>query len=283
MLVESSTFHDCQSTSNAGGIMKSNGECIVNKCCSLKCYSIERLGGQFLYTVLSHDPNKKNQVLDSSISHSMKDSKTRSYGEVMGLYMGTIQIKTVNLSNNICETYTVSAPQPYVTTESASSNAKCSISYCSFNSNVGAIVFTLNTDNVYYSVSKSNVIYNIDTSKICLLYSSLGDFTDCCIMENDAKNLFLCNRGYVYVINCSIDVELNTQENSIIVDNYEGLKSFIVSMVFTAKDGYCNASYDSVDGITVDIPDSLSNFTPEEYMNSKIKIIHLYLICISEQ
>ena len=194
MLVEMSTFSECTCTLNGGAIYKKNGQSIIKKCCSIKCYSTGEYEGQFIYNYLS-SIDQKNRVLDSSISNSMQNREHPSHGYTLYLWFGTIQIKTVNLSNNICDSHSAIYSSPY-----SSSSIQCSISYSSINSNEAnqnrIIFFETNTKN---EISQSNIINNIvpSNSKNGLIHcNGPTNINDCCIMNNEAKYIIAGYNGF---------------------------------------------------------------------------------------
>ena len=176
MLIELSIFSECKSTYAGGAIcQRTQGECVVKQCCGLQCYSTTSgYEGQFIRTDLSNDSNKKNRVLDSSVSHSMENSENPSWGYTLDLRYGTIQINTVNLSNNICNYYSAVYAYP-----STSSNTACSITYSSINSNEARSSQIIRFD-------RNDQKYNIRPTNI----------KDCCIMKNEAKYIFYGASSY---------------------------------------------------------------------------------------
>ena len=240
MLVEKSTFNQCTCTYYGGAIYKENGECVVKQCCGLQCYSTNN-NGQFIYTSLNN-ANQKNRVLDSSVSHSMKDSDHPSWSSTLDLRLGTIQINTVNLSNNICNYYSAVYALP------STSDTACSITYSSINSNEARtyqiIWFNRNTN---YEITQSNIINNIDQGSFGLIQcDGPTNITDCCIMKNVAKYIIAGYNGYTYLKNCSIDFPLNGNITGSVSISETAETSFIIPIVCT---NYCHASYDSTGDI----------------------------------
>ena len=61
ILIEFSYFVDCTSTNYGGAIHQYNYDCILNKCCSIRCFSIKSMGfGQFLFSSLDSENNMKH-------------------------------------------------------------------------------------------------------------------------------------------------------------------------------------------------------------------------------
>ena len=257
MLIEKSTFVSCICSNHGGAIYQKNGECIIKQCCGFKCYSTNiNLAGQFIFSELSNqisDSDKKNRVLDSSVSHSMKNINNPSNAEALDLVSGTIQINTVNLSNNIC--YYNSALYAYPS--SSTSNTACLMTYSTINSNEANqyTIIWFNT-NANYEISQSNIINNkVQTNSNNGLIESYGptNIKDCCIMNNKAQYI-LKSFQTITLTRCSIDFTLNGNILGNVSILIEAKTSFIIPIICTEKEHYCNASYDSVNGITVNIP-----------------------------
>ena len=164
MLIELCSFKSCISNS----AVYQSGDFVMNKCCGYMCYSTSSSwNGQFLYTT---SISSKNNILDSSISHSMKDANNPSYSAALYPYYGKILIHTVNLSNNVCRQNSALYCDP--TSGGSASSPSCSVSHCSINSNIAKtdrIIYFYSTG-YYYSLTYSNIIYN-EESGSGLLYS----------------------------------------------------------------------------------------------------------------
>ena len=177
----------------------------------------------------------------------MENSENPSYGYTLDLRLGTIQINTVNLSNNICNYYSAVYAYPSST---SSSNTACSITYSSINSNEAKeytiIWFDRNTN---YEITQSNIINNkVPTTSNNGLIQTYGptDIKDCCIMNNVAKYIIAGYNGYTYLKNCSIDFTLNGNILGSVSISETAETSFIIPIVCT---NYCHASYDSTGDI----------------------------------
>ena len=163
ILVEMSTFNDCTNSVGRGAaIYASCKDCIINKCCGYMCYCSGSWTGQFLYTSLS-STSSKNEIYDSSISHSMESKEDESYEAALYPYKGKIIISTVNLSNNVCQVDSALYCVPSFSSSSFE-DPSCSVSYCSINSNhaTSARIIYFERTGYYYSLTHSNIINNID-------------------------------------------------------------------------------------------------------------------------
>ena len=102
MFVESSTFIDCTSSGggvDGGGIAKYDGQCVVAKCCSIRCLTTEC--GQFICNWLRDASfTHKDEVHECSVIDS---NKTPAEISSVFLWYGAIVVNSVNVSNNKCQ------------------------------------------------------------------------------------------------------------------------------------------------------------------------------------
>ena len=178
ILVEMSIFYECVSDLD-GGALSFIGirDSIVQQCCSVKCYSTSPgNSGQFIYNELSDDINNKNRVIDSSVTHSMKDFNTPSAGQAVDIRNGTIQVNLVNISRNIGNYRTALYIKP-------SSNTENTITYTTFDSNEARVTSILNLNtNTNYEISHSNFLNNIDAYLLIQIFGPTN-FNSCCLIN----------------------------------------------------------------------------------------------------
>ena len=188
-LVELSFFVNCTASHYGGAIYQANSECIINKCCSICCFSTNNIGyGQFIYSKTSLNSDMKNYILDCSVAFSASDEYSL-YVEELSLNNGNISVQQSNISHNSL-TYT-----PGIKSDP---NAQSVTKYCSFYQNMASINYLINhiQSNTQYYIEYSNIINN--TIKTCLL-RALGRtlLQYCCIIENYYDILF---EGSIYLI-----------------------------------------------------------------------------------
>ena len=167
------------------------------------------------------------------------------------LESGTIQINAVNLSNNICHGQSAIIANP-----SSSSNVSCLITYSSINSNEARyytiISFKFNRN---HEIFQSNIINNkASTAYDNGLIDASGptNIKDCCIMNNQAKYIFR-GKQQIILTNCSIDFAFEKNITGSVFIEKEAKTSFIIPIICTQKEYYCNASYDSLGDVIIPI------------------------------
>ena len=159
----------------------------------------------------------------------------------------------MNLSNNICTKYSAVYASPSSSSSSSKTESSITFSSISFNSANKQTIVMLETNGENYVISQSNIIHNSvpDESSNGLIQSNgPAKITDCCILNNKAKNIIAGYNGDTYLINCSLDFGQSKFAGSVSIKK-TGKSSFIIPIVCTKKIGYCIASYDSAGGMTV--------------------------------
>ena len=258
-LIELSTFNSCTSSSGSGGcIYYKNGNFVMNKCCSVKCYTHSGTG-QFGCIHVSSE--NTNNVLDSSIALSYGDSASEE--AALWIKEGTIIIKTLNVSKNKCLYNTAMICRP-------STTETCSISFSSINGNEGTDssygrIIVLFTSRKIIEMTYSNIIDNIMQTKCSsAMITASGPYADgiaqikhCCIINEKVPKLFdTISGGMIEVINCTIDPNFITKISGSVTTNGESWKpisSFINPIKCTEDEGYCKASYDAVGTLTPNV------------------------------
>ena len=94
LLVESSVFHECCTSSSGGAIYFNTGQCVIAFSCGFKCKITNYASGQFCYVQVSTGTNK-NYVIDSSITKTTTDTFA-----TLLLAFGDVSCKGLNVSNN---------------------------------------------------------------------------------------------------------------------------------------------------------------------------------------
>ena len=237
ILVEMSIFYECVSDLD-GGALSFIGirDSIVQQCCSVKCYSTSPgNSGQFIYHKLSDDVNNKNRVIDSSVTHSMKDFNTPSAGQAVDIRNGTIQVNLVNISRNIGNYNTALYIKP-------SSNTENTITYTTFDSNEARVTSILNLNtNTNYEISHSNFLNNIDAYFLFQIFGPTN-FNSCCLINNTAPYIIYALQQTT-LTNCSFDSEVPSQTMGDVSITDIPDTSFTIPNVFTHTENGCFVEY----------------------------------------
>jgi hypothetical protein len=248
LLVESSTFHSCQTSSGSGGAIyfsNSGGECVLHKVCGYDCYLTSSSNGQFAYIYVNNVASIKNYVNYSSITRCVT-ANSNSY-ETLRLYYGKIFCPSVNVSLNKC--YYRSGIYCYPTIDSNS--VTCSLSYSSFTDNIAtqSNCIQLWMGGANYEIKSCNVLRNTQGS-----LGSRGTFytqgnvmiENSCILENVATYIFHASSYTITLSNCTVD--LTSSNGNVIIQNTV-TKSFILALNHIST-GNCHSEYDSAGYLT---------------------------------
>ena len=108
-LIEKTTIMSCVSNIKAGGIyFYDEGNCVLAFVCGFNC-SATTGECQFYNSRVSADTANKNNIFHSTITRSINTDQSK----VIGLGRGKIEIQEVNISNNVCKTYSAARLVPY--------------------------------------------------------------------------------------------------------------------------------------------------------------------------
>jgi hypothetical protein len=218
LLVYQTSFVSCWSRSSYGGAIyfdsTTNGECILCKICGFDCSSTNSGNsyGQFARINTKIYATYKNYVNDSSFSHS-SNMNTDSY-YVLCLNYGNILCPSVNLTNNLCYSFTAFYCYPTTGTGSPVSDTFY-ISYSSIVNNTanGYSCFYHHNSDSSQCIDTCNVINNKQTTSTYgtfYLYANLL-IKDSCIIGNNKKNIvFYVSSGKMTISNCTIDDNIFT-------------------------------------------------------------------------
>ena len=239
ILIEFTTFSECEATStNGGAIYASNCECILNCVCCFKCLTVDY--GQFIITEYI---TNRNYIHQSSVC-SVVEIKSGSYAPI-DFISGKQECKSLNVSHYQVSFYSSLLLQSSTSTESI-------ISYCSLSNNHATIdqcICFSNSDNSNYVIDSCNIINNIqDTTNFGTIYcvNTMMTIKNCCILSNSGENLFYSYSGSkITIINCTLPQSYNIY-GSVITNNAIIDSPFINHLKLTAKEGYCYGEYESI-------------------------------------
>jgi hypothetical protein len=248
LLVESSSFFSCKTSSNIGGaiyfVNTNNGQCVLHKVCGGDCCSIiaSRSDGQFAYVSVKNDASSKNYVNYSSISRCVNDIYDSFH--TLWLNYGKIYCPSVNISMNKCYRFTAFYCLPF----SDSNSVTGSTSYSSFTDNIASdsICISFYRSGSNTEIKCCNVLRNMQgvPSEFGIFYTS-GNLIikDSCILYNSANYIFYYT---VTLSNCTID---KTTCNRNLIIQSTATKSFIHTLNHISVQN-CHLGYESTATLT---------------------------------
>jgi hypothetical protein len=275
LLVESSSFFSCKTSSNYGGAIYfscSGGQCVLDKVCGYDCYSTNPSGNkyyQFAHIGMSDAVSYKNYVNYSSIVRCVNVNSNSHY--TLGLFYGKICCPSVNFSMNKC----YSRPIIYHPSTDSSS-VTCSFSYSSFSDNIvtGYSCFWLYRTGAKYEMKSCNILRNTESSSgsYGIVYTSGNlNIDDSCILENTATHIFYQDSSYTITLsNCTVDKTTNNR--NLVIQNTV-TKSFILALNHMSTQN-CDSEYDFVGTLTPNLQ------TPSP--SKKPVICHTYGKCFCQ-
>jgi hypothetical protein len=245
LLVESSSFISCKTSSDEGGAIyfrNSDGECVLHKVCGYDCCSTNTgySYGQFVYTYVSNTASSKNYVNYSSIVRCVNEI-SGSY-TIMPLGRGNVFCPSINSSMNKCGYYSGIHCYPlndlnYVT---------CSISYSSFADNfANKCNCVLLNSPANFEIKSCNILRNTQAeldSYGTIRAAGNVNITDSCILENNANRNFHQTSSYTITLsNSTVD---SFSSNGYLTTRNTVTKSFILALKHISTLN-CRSEYDA--------------------------------------
>ena len=245
MLVEETTFTECQSSGSGGAIFFGyDGNCALAKVCGYKCSTTNSNNCQFdrVY-VTSSALTFVNTVNDSSIAYT-SNSNNAHYTLCHGY--GRIIACSVNVSNNNCSRYSGIYCYPYPSLSGSSGDASCLITFSTFANNTCHtyyICLLMDKGSAYKEITRCNVVRNTQQSRDSLgtIYS-IGnlDIKYSCILDNSAKYDFYANSYTITISNCTRDISpisVGKNRNCSFGKYFPSLHSFLFFSFSKARKG----------------------------------------------
>jgi hypothetical protein len=272
LLVESTSFFSCKTSSGSGAIYFSNtgsGQCVLHEICVYDCCTTNTNSYQFAYIRVCNSISNKNYINYSSISRCVNENAWYTFR----IRYGKICFPSVNLSMNKC--YGRFYCQPL----SDSNSVTCSLSYSSITDNI-ATSYTclfLYTGGAKYEIKSCNILRNtqgsLDTEGTISTWGNLM-IEDSCILENRANNIFYQGSTYTITIsNCTVD---STSNNGYLTIQKTVTKSFIHALNHMSTQS-CSSEYDSAGYLTPNIQSPSSSIKPKICYTCKRFLLQLQL------
>jgi hypothetical protein len=281
LLVESTSFFSCKTSSGAGGAIRfintASGQCVLHGVCGYDCIITNGDWGLFVRINVYDSIMSKNYINYSSISRCVE----LNYGSynVLGLNNGKILLPSTNISMNKCSY----RPAMYCYPFSDSSSVICSLSYTSIVDNYAT---SENCIMFYRTGAKSeikccNILRNTQNSLNSLgtIYAGGNLMIEgSCILENTANCIFYqASSSYtITLLNCTVD---KTTNNGYLTIQSTVTKSFIHGLNHMSTQN-CQSEYDSVGYLTA-IP-YVSHPTKTDSCNCYTNKINHYQARISD-
>jgi hypothetical protein len=258
LLVESSSFFSCKTSSDDGGALcVRNGQCVLNKVCGYDCYSTYTSSsyGQFSYNVLTDAISNKNYINYSSIVRCVTENSNAHY--TICHHYGTHCCPSINSSMNKCGGRTGIYCCPYKDTNSVT----CTLSHSSFadNNAIGYTCISFCTTGANYEIKSCNILRNTQGSlgsQGTIYTPGNTAIDDSCILENKATYTFYAYSSYIITLSNST-VDSTSKYGSFKIQN-TATKSFILALDHISTQN-CNSEYDSFGTLTPIIHSSPSS------------------------
>jgi hypothetical protein len=246
LLVESSSFFSCKTSSGRGGAIyfnnQNNGQSVLHTVCGYDC-STSNTYGQHIAIFVYNNAISKNYVNYSSFSRCANVQ----LNEILSIYYGKICCPSVNVSMNKCYSYS----GIFFSTYKDSNSVTCSLSFSSIidNSATNCICIYFAVTGAKYEIKSCNILRNTQVSSSYGAIHTRGNLMieDSCILENSATNIFYAYSSYIITLsNCTVDKTSNC--GSLIIQNTV-TKSFILGLNHMSTQN-CHSEYDSAGTLT---------------------------------
>jgi hypothetical protein len=260
LLVESSSFFTCKTSSQTGGAVyfsnTNNGQCVFYKVCGYECFPSrsDYLCGLFCHTNVYNTASSKNYVNYSSITRCI----TQNSNSQFTLYLGNGKncCPSVNISMNKCGCRSGICCWPV----GNSNSVITSFSYCSFADNIASSynciwVYAYGSDVEFKSC---NIIRNtqpLGNTEGTIFTRGNVIIENSCILENIATYVLHAASYTITLSNCTVDSTSNY--GSLITQNTV-TKSFILALNHMSTQN-CHTEYDRVGTLTPIAPLSSSS------------------------
>jgi hypothetical protein len=160
LLVESTSFFSCKTSSGCGGAIyfnnQNNGQSVLLSVCGYDCAC--NSWGQHLCILLYNNALTKNYVNYSSFSRCLNEQSN----EMLAVYYGKVCCPSVNVSMNKCNYYSGFSIYTYVDSNSVT----CSLSYSSIADNSATNYNCVGfwTTGAKYEIKSCNILRNTQVS-----------------------------------------------------------------------------------------------------------------------
>jgi hypothetical protein len=241
LLVESSSFYSCKTSSGYGGaiyFINSNGQCVMYEVCGNNCSSSN---GVFSRVDVNNAATSKNCVNYSSISRCAVSSSLNTLCHQYGKILCT----SVNTSMNKCGGRIGIYCNPY----GDSNSVTCSLSHSTFADNYanGCTCICYGSNTPKYEINSCNILRNTQTSlnsEGTVSIWGITNIVDSCFLENNATYIFYASSSSFTVTLSNCTVDSNSFSGNIVTKNTV-TKSFIHALNHISTQN-CNSEYDSV-------------------------------------
>jgi hypothetical protein len=244
LLVESTSFFSCKTSSHSGAIYfynTNNGQCALYEVCGYDCNTASS-SYHFAYIRVYNAISSKNYINYSSISRCVNENSWYT----LRIRSGKICFPSVNSSMN--KYYGRSF---YCQPLSDSNSVTCSLSYSSFTDNIASQHTCLFINaGMKHEIKSCNILRNtqgtLDTEGTIYTVGYLT-IEDSCILENKANRNFHQGSSYTITLsNCTVDL---TSNNGYLTIRNTVTKSFILALNHMSTQN-CHSEYDSAGYLT---------------------------------
>jgi hypothetical protein len=265
LLIESTSFFSCKTSSNGGAIHFSNtgsGQCAFNKACVYNCYTTGSNNGQFSYIDVKNDATSKCYANYSSFGRCVNENSNSRY--ILAHWYGKHCYTSINVSNNKCYHRSGIYFCPFVDSNSVTGL----LSFSTFADNI-AIEYTcilIWTTGTRHEIKSCNILRNtqgtLGTEGTIYTHGNTM-IQDSCILENTATYIFgVSSSSYTITLsNCTVDTPSN---NGCLTTRNTVTESFILALNHISTQS-CHSEYDSAGTLTPNIQTPSFSKNPNHY------------------
>ena len=256
-LCEEVSFLNCTSTEKGGAMyLTIISESILYKVCGFGCIS-QNQSRQFDNIEVENDLTKRNEVLDTSITHSIQKGNLST---IVCHKNGKNSFHTANISQNECLDYSSVVCDSQAT---SSDEYASRLEYCSIANNTARdyISIYLRSNESKKLISFCNILGNEQLGERCGIIQTHGVtlIKKSCILGNKGNKIILIKSGDgSQISSCSIDFPPSKAEGATITDSCT--KSFINKIIGYKTHG-CDAEFDSFGNLTFAVKTNIKKKT----------------------
>jgi hypothetical protein len=247
LLVESTSFFSCNTSSSGGAIYFSGEQCVLHEVCGNGCSTTGSSNHQFIYTSVNNAASSKNYINYSSFARCVNENSNSHY--ILCLCNGKIFCPSINSSMNKCYSRSGIYSQPY----NDQNYVISSLTYSTFadNNAIQSTCVRFCRSGAKFEIKCCNILRNTQgslSSEGTILSDGVLTIDGSCILENTATYIFNQeSSSYTIALsNCTVD---STSNNRNLIITNTVTKSFILALNHMSTQN-CHAKYDVVGVLT---------------------------------
>jgi hypothetical protein len=271
LLVESTSFFSCRTSSHSGAIHfdnSNNGQCVLYGLCFNDCCTTSNNNPQVVFIVVNNSAMSKSFVNYSSITRCVNEISS-SYYTLYHRY-GKICCPSINISMNKIDCRTGFYCNPF----SDMNSVTCSLTFSSFADNIATAYTCIYFSNsgAKYEIKSCNILRNTQRSSSEGTICTYGNvmIEDSCILENTATYIFHAASYSITLSKCTID---STSKTGSVITQNTVTKSFVLALNHMSTRN-CHSEYDSAGYLTPNTQTSSSSKKQKIYYSCQRLLYH---------